>query len=105
MVGPQPFVMFLALVLASSPAISAEGNGAIDRACQAADRPTATPQLCGCLQSVANQTLSSADRRAVAKFFSEPNRAQKVKMSTRRGDERLWKRYTAFGELAQAVCS
>ncbi|MEM7318814.1 MAG: hypothetical protein AAF408_07305 [Pseudomonadota bacterium] len=79
--------------------------GTINRACRSSDRPNATRQLCGCIQRVANQTLSQSERRTVAKWFADPHRAQEVKMSDRGSDERLWQRYKAFGQLAQAACN
>ena len=89
----------------AAPAPVSAAPGVINRACQQANRSAATPRLCGCIQRVANDTLRRSERRKVAKFFRDPHRAQKVRQSSRRGDEILWKRYKAFGERAEAVCS
>ncbi len=88
--APQP-------VLASS--------GIIDRACRSSGRSAATPQMCGCIQKVANHSLTRSDRKKAAKFFKDPHMAQEVRMSDRRSDETFWKRYKAFGELARKSCS
>lgn len=98
-------VLCAALTAALAPAPPAQAaTGEISRACRISDRPAATPRLCRCIQRVANQTLNRSERRKAARFFSDPHRAQEIKMSDRGNDERFWKRYEAFGELAQAVC-
>jgi hypothetical protein len=78
--------------------------GQIQQACMASGR-TASSALCVCIQSVANQTLSRSEQRKVAKFFSDPHRAQEVRQSDRASDERLWTRYRQFGAAAQNYCS
>ena len=89
-------------VLAPVPAVA--GLGVIDRACRSSDRSAATPQLCSCIQKVANSSLNRGERRKVAKWFSDPHQAQVVRQSDRSSDETLWKRYKAFGEQAQKTC-
>lgn len=89
----------------AAPLPVAAAPGVIQRACQQSDRDAATPQLCGCIQRVANHSLTRSERRKVAKWFSDPHQAQEVRMSDRRSDEELWKRYKAFGEKAHATCS
>lgn len=92
--------------LAAAMPVSVEAApGVISRACKASDRPAANARLCGCVQRVANQTLTKTERRTVAKWFSDPHRAQEIRMSDRGSDERLWQRYKNFGETAKAVCS
>lgn len=101
-----PVIILLAagtLALAvPEPAEAAPGT--IERACRQSDRPAATRARCGCIQRVANDTLSRTERRKVAKWFDDPHQAQVVRMSDRRSDEVLWERYKRFGELAQAIC-
>lgn len=80
------------------------GLGEIDRACRMANRDAATPQLCSCIQKVADASLSRSERRKVAKWFADPHQAQVVRQSDKRRDEELWKRYKAFGEKAEQVC-
>ncbi len=78
--------------------------GPIDRACMRADRDAANKQLCGCIQQVADQSLSRSDQRRAAKFFDEPATAQEVRQSDRRSDESFWLRYKEFGERAAELC-
>ncbi|WP_425043484.1 hypothetical protein [Primorskyibacter sp. S87] len=91
-------------VLATALPMSVEA-GAVDRACRQSNRTAATPQLCRCIGRVADASLSKSEQRKVAKWFSEPHEAQKVRMSDRRSDEQLWLRYKAFGERAREACS
>ena len=79
-------------------------SGVIERACRQSNRTAATPQMCSCIQRVANDSLNRSERRKVAKFFSDPHQAQEVRQSDRRTDEMLWKRYKAFGLQAQKSC-
>lgn len=79
--------------------------GKIEQACMASGRTGANPVLCVCIQNVANKTLSRSEQRKVAKFFSDPHRAQEVRQSDRASDEKLWTRYRQFGDAAQSYCS
>lgn len=76
----------------------------IERACLQSERSAASRTLCGCIQRVADQMLTRADQRMAARFFTEPQMAQDVRMSDRERDAAFWKRYRAFGETAQKVC-
>ena len=89
---------------AVAPVPVAAGFGVIDRACRKADRKAATPQLCRCIQKVAKSSLSMGERRKVAKWMKDPDKAEKARMSDRARDELLWKRYKAFGEKARQQC-
>lgn len=86
------------------PAPAAAGLGEIERACRQSNRAAATPQMCSCIQKVANATLNRTERRKVARWFADPHMAQVVRQSDRRSDEQLWLRYKAFGERAAQVC-
>lgn len=79
--------------------------GPIESACMAASRGGATAELCGCIQQVADVTLSSSDQRRAAKFFADPEQAQKVKLSDTGSAEAFWHRYADFGEAAEMVCA
>lgn len=92
-----------ALLLAGAAPQPAQA-GAIQRACNASDRPAATAQLCRCIQKVADKSLSRTDQRRVSKFFRDPHLAQEVRMSDRSSDEAFWKRYKAFGDRARKTC-
>ena len=100
-------ILTLALIIGTAPLIAPRPAEAstISRACQATNRSAATPQLCRCIQQVADQNLSKSEQRRVAKFFRDPHMAQEVRMSDRRSDEELWKRYKAFGERVSQSCS
>ena len=78
--------------------------GVIERACLKSDRKAASRSLCGCIQDVADLTLSSADQRRAASFFTDPDRAQSVRQSSSRRDEQFWDRYRAFGNYAGTYC-
>ena len=79
-------------------------TGEISQACIAADRRAASPALCSCVQQVANQSLSSAERTRAATFFTNPQLAQDTRQSDRWRDEQFWDRYRAFTDLASTVC-
>ncbi len=78
--------------------------GIIERACRSSGRSAATPQLCRCIQHVANGSLSRSERKKAAKFFKDPHMAQETRQSDRRSDEQFWQRYKAFGDRARASC-
>lgn len=79
-------------------------SGPISRACLASDRRARNSQLCGCIQTVANQSLSSADQRKAARFFKKPQRAQDIKMSKTAADDAFWDRYRAFASRSEGLC-
>lgn len=83
---------------------SAEAN-IIKRACMKSDRQYANPSLCGCIQLVADITLSRRDQKTAAKFFRDPHRAQEVRQSGRANDAQFWTKYRAFGQSAESYCS
>ena len=94
-------VTLIATLGAAAPA----GAGVIERACLKSQRAGANGTVCGCIQSVADQTLTRADQRQAARFFKNPDKAQEMRQSDRSGHEVFWKRYKAFGENAEAMCS
>jgi hypothetical protein len=79
-------------------------SGAIGSACVRSERSAASPQLCSCIQRVANQTLSSADQGRAADFFDNPDRAEQVRRSDATRDDEFWERYSAFSDRASATC-
>ncbi len=93
----------LATAMISFPAIASAG--VIERACLTSDRSVADRALCTCIQQAADRTLSARDQRLAARFFRDPDRAQRVRMSNRRSDEAFWERYESFGAFAQVVCA
>lgn len=76
----------------------------IERACRQSDRSAATPQLCACIQRVADQVLTGPDQRLVARFFRDPEHAEDIRRSDSNAHERFWERYRAFGTTATRVC-
>ncbi len=84
---------------------SAAVAGPIENACNRSDRPGATRAMCRCVDQVARQHLTRAEQRRAARFFSDPQRAQDVRMSRRSGDSEFWQRYRAFGAAAERSCS
>jgi len=91
-------------LLASSIPADAMARGTIERACLRADRPAANRVLCGCIQTVADATLSSSDQRRGAKLFADPEESQAVKMSDRRSDEVFWDKWERFADGAVKYC-
>ncbi len=99
--------LLMAGALASAAACGGGGRyvgGAISDACIAADRRAASPELCSCVQQVANQTLSESDQSRAASFFADPQLAQDTRQSDSIRDELFWGRYRAFTDLATQIC-
>ena len=82
----------------------ASANGPISKACMASDRKARSPSLCGCIQSVANRSLSASDQRTAATFYADPHRAQEMRQSDNASHERFWLKYKAYGKKAAATC-
>ena len=78
--------------------------GVIERACIQSPRDNANQGLCGCIQRVADATLSGRDQRLAAKFFRDPHKAQVVRQSAKRNDAVFWRRYKQFGATAESYC-
>jgi hypothetical protein len=79
-------------------------TGPISRACIASDRKARNPRLCGCIQTVADQSLSGRDQRKAARFFRNPQRAMDVKMSKTTADDAFWDRYKLFASRSERSC-
>lgn len=94
----------LPIVIAFLVMGSAAVAGPLDSACMRAGR-TADRALCGCIQQVADMTLTSADQRRAAAFFKDPEKAQEVRMSDRASDEDFWNRYKTFAQNAESLCA
>ncbi|MHA6265021.1 hypothetical protein ACXYMO_17615 [Arenibacterium sp. CAU 1754] len=85
--------------------VARSASGPIATACLQAGRKAASRERCGCVQSVANASLSSSDQRRGASFFSNPQSAQDIRQSDNASNEAFWKRWKAFGAQAAKVCS
>ncbi|MEL7114899.1 MAG: hypothetical protein AAGP08_04790 [Pseudomonadota bacterium] len=88
---------------ASAPKVYS--SGPILSACMRADRKAASRQLCGCVQAVADDMLSSSDQSLAVKFFADPHHAQEIRQSDRRSHEIFWDKYKAFSRSAVQRCS
>lgn len=84
---------------------SAAVAGPIERACMSSSRQASSRALCGCIQQVADVTLSGSDQRRAAKFFTDPDAAQKAKALDSRSAEAFWERYANFGAAAEMHCT
>jgi hypothetical protein len=79
--------------------------GPVENGCNRSSREAANPNLCDCIQQVADMTLNGSDQRRAASFFKDPEKAHKVWMSKSKSDDAFWDRYKAFGDMAEAYCS
>ena len=96
--------MILAAGILVAGAVSASA-GPIETACNASARAKGDRALCACIQQAADRTLRGGEQRRAAKFFRDPDEAQKVRMSKSDSDNAFWDRYRAFGEMAEAFCA
>lgn len=98
-------ILFAAAVAASFVVMpGAAIAGPIERACMASDRG-GKRSLCGCIQQVADMTLSGGDQWRAARFFKDPEAAHATWTSQSRSDDAFWDRYKSFGQTAQAYCA
>lgn len=80
-------------------------RGPINSACMASDRKARSRELCGCIQAVADDTLSASQQRIAVSFYIDPHKAQETRQSDRPSDEQFWKEYRAYGAAAERICS
>jgi len=83
----------------------AAAAGPIETACNRSDRSQSTRSLCRCIDAVARDTLTRSEQRRAAGFFTDPDEAQRVRMSSSRRDNAFWESYRAFGAAAERICS
>jgi len=79
-------------------------SGPISDACLSSGRDARSVALCGCIQAVANDTLSGSEQRRAVSFYSDLQSAQDTRQSDRSRDERFWDAYTAYAERAERIC-
>ncbi len=79
-------------------------TGPINSACMGSGRNEASGTLCGCIQAIADDTLTGGDQRKAARFFRDPHEAQVVKMSKTTYDDEFWDRYQDFATRAERSC-
>lgn len=80
-------------------------SGPISSACLQSDRRARSPALCGCIQAVADRTLSGADQRRAVGFYGDPHSAQVIRQSDRPRDRSFWRSYTDYALEAERVCT
>jgi len=80
-------------------------SGPISESCLASGRKARSAALCGCIQAVANDTLSGPDQRRAVRFYRDLQSAQDTRQSQRAGDRRFWTAYIAYAERAERVCT
>ena len=79
-------------------------SGDISRACMASGRDAANARLCSCMQSVANQELSAADRARMVDFLGDAEAAHAVRRSDTERDDAFWDRYLDFSRAFERTC-
>lgn len=89
----------------TAPAVVPFASGPIQKACQADGRRGASRIRCGCVQAVADQSLSSSDQRRGAKMFRDPHQLQEIRQSDNANNERFWIVWKEFGQNAAAICA
>jgi hypothetical protein len=107
--GQRVGLMRILLVMGAVVTLAACGGGRVSgdigNACMSGGRAAASPQLCSCVQQVANQSLSRADQARAARFFANPQMAQDTRQSPNPNDAAFWRRYRAFTDQAAQVCA
>ena len=76
----------------------------VERACLQSDRDAASRSLCRCIGSAAEQTLSYAEMRTGARFFTDPQRSVDVQLSDSRRNEAFWSSWRRFSDTASRMC-
>ncbi len=79
-------------------------SGPIQKACVADGRKAASHARCGCIQAVADQSLSGSEQRRGAKLFKDPHEVQVIRQSDNATNEKFWLAWKAFGQNAAAAC-
>jgi len=79
-------------------------SGPVQQACMASERKARSRELCGCIQAVANTTLSSSQQRLAVTFYGDPQRAQEIRQSDNPSHEEFWKDYRDYGDAAERTC-
>ena len=79
-------------------------TGPLASACLASDRSARSRSLCGCIQAVANGTLTLGEQRRAVGFYADPHLAQTIRQSDAPSDERFWQAYNGYAERAEQIC-
>jgi hypothetical protein len=88
-----------------SPAPLLFAQGPLQQACQSDGRKAASRARCGCVQAVANASLSAGDQRRGASLWKDPARLQEIRQSDAAANERFWAAWKGFAQEAERLCS
>ncbi len=93
------------LALAGCLTIIAEfaAAGPVGSACLQSGRGASQP-LCACIQNAANMTLSGSDQKLAARLFTNPEKAEEMRVSDSARNRAFWERYQGFASAAGALC-
>ncbi len=86
------------------PVSKPRATGPLSNACMASDRKARSPDLCGCIQAVADKTLSGSQQRRAASFYNDPQKAQDTRTSDRSSNKAFWDAYVGYGKRAAKTC-
>lgn len=86
-------------------AVQPVASGPISTACLQSDRAARSASLCGCIQAVADRTLSGAEQRRAVGFYKDPHSAQVIRQSDSGRDRSFWRSYTDYAMQAERVCT
>lgn len=100
----KPITTGVSNIPAAAPIQLPFANGPINKACMASDRKARSRSLCGCIQAVADKTLSNAQQSMAVSFYSDPHKAQVIRQSDRPAHEKFWEDYRNYGDTAQRIC-
>ncbi len=79
--------------------------GPVENACLKSGAANANAEVCGCIQQVADMTLSGADQKQAASLIRNPDKAQEIRTSDNAKHAEFWLRYKNFGETAETYCA
>jgi hypothetical protein len=97
---PPPDIAALAVPEGGVPFAS----GPISSACLSDRRAQSSRARCGCIQAVADATLSNSQQRRATAYFDDPGSLQEVRQSDNPGNERFWSAWSSFAETAEQLC-
>lgn len=103
-VSRAPAPVMIAPSAASPAAAIPFARGPLNRACMGSDRKARSRELCGCIQAVADSTMSGSQQRVAVNFYSDPHEAQEIRQSDNSRNEEFWRAYRAYGDAAERIC-
>ncbi len=89
----------------AAPLYAPTASGPIKSACLASDRKARSNHLCGCIQAVADRSLSRGDQLRAVNFYANPQAAQDIRQSDRASDKSFWKSYSEYSKQAERICT